>query len=101
MDFFDNLGASEKNTLTFNFAAGLLGVNILVAPTVTVTVYEGTDPNPSAILNGTPGLDSTKTLVLVPVAPTVPDTQYQIKVVCTTQFTNVVLEKTAVLPVVA
>ncbi len=94
--FFDRMVAGEKNTLTFNMSAGLLSGNLLTGtPTVAVSVYEGTDSNPSGILNGSAALDSTSTLVLVPVAPTsVTATlpiQYVITVTCATVQAAVVL----------
>ncbi len=90
--FFDRMVIGEKNTLTFNFSAGLVGAILVGVPVVTVSVFDGTDPSPSSILNGSAALDSTATLALVPVAPTaVSDIQYLISVACATSISTLKL----------
>lgn len=100
MQIFDTILPGEKNVLTFDMADGLVAGNLLAGtPSVTVTTYEGTDPNPSAIVNGTPVLDSTSTKILVAVIPTVDYTQYLFVVSSATAQTSVMLKLQAVLPV--
>jgi hypothetical protein len=100
LQYFNNLPPGAKNILTFNFALGLTGGNLLSGvPTVQVAVLRGTDPNPAAILNGAPAIDSTHTLVFVPVAPEVDDVSYVITVFCPTNNAEVVLDLAWALPV--
>ena len=100
MQFFDTKLPAEKAVLTFNMAAGLIAGNVLVGPpTVAISVYQGTDPNPTAVLNGAPGLDGTGTMILVPVQGGVATTQYLFEVECTTLQTTILLGLRAVLPV--
>jgi hypothetical protein len=100
MQYFDVILPGEKNVLTFNLAPALLNGNILTGtPTVTVTTYSGIDPDPTAILNGSPQLDSTNTQVLVPVAPTVNGVQYLIDVFVDTQLPTVLPGIQGILPV--
>lgn len=100
LQYFDNIAPGAKNFLTFNFAAGLTAGNLLSGtPTVSVTVLSGTDPNPAAILNGAPMIDSTSKLVLVPVAPAVDNVTYLLNVVCPTVNTDIVLPISWGLPV--
>jgi hypothetical protein len=102
MDFFDKKLPLEKNVLTFNMAAGLTGAATTLsgAITVTVTVYgDGIDTNPSAILNGAAGIDTTGTLISIPVQGGLQGVQYLIEVECGTNSPSVVLGKQAVLPI--
>jgi hypothetical protein len=81
-------------------APGLTDGNLLTGtPTVTVTVYSGTDPSPMAILNGAATRDATNTQVLVPVAPTIDNMVYQIMVLCATSNLDITLELPWLLPV--
>ncbi len=52
MNVFPAKTPSEQFTVTFDFTA-IAGGNVS-APTVLCTVFEGTDTNPSAVLNGSP-----------------------------------------------
>jgi hypothetical protein len=100
VQFFDMKLPAEKAVLTFNMAPGLFGGNTLFGtPSVTVSVYQGTDPNPSALLNGAPGLDASSTMILIPVQGGLPTVQYLFEVECATQQNNVLLGLRAVLPV--
>ena len=100
MQFFDTKLPAEKAVLTFNMSAGLTGGNTLLGtPTVAVSVYQGTDPNPSAVLAGAPGLDATSTMILIPVQGGLATTQYLFEVECTTAISTVLLGLRAVLPI--
>jgi hypothetical protein len=97
---FNNLPPGAKNILTFDMSAGLTGGNSLTGtPTVTVTVFRGTDPTPDAILNGAATLNAGNTQVLVPVAPTVDAVTYLITVFCNTLNPEIVLDLQWLLPV--
>lgn len=80
----------RKDVLTFDLTPQLTatGANLTGTPTVTVTVVEGVDANPTGILNGAAQIDSTTKMVLVPVAPTVDAVLYAVKVLCGTSVTN-------------
>ena len=100
MQFFDSKLPAEKAILTFNMAPGLFSGNLLLGPpTVAISVYQGTDPNPSAVLGGAPGLDPTNTMVLVAVQGGIATVQYLFEVECTTNVSTILLGLRAVLPV--
>jgi hypothetical protein len=100
VQYFDTIVPGEKNVLTFNLSAGLTNGNLLQGtPTVDVIVYSGTDADPSGILNGSPQIDTTKTLILVPVAPGVDQVIYQITAFCGTANPDILLGLPARLPV--
>lgn len=92
---------SEEQVLTFNMSAALTGGNLLVGtPTVvSVTSVRGDDPTPTAILNGPPALDSTSTLILVPVKGGIPNSSYIIEVNCASQQPPVQPSLAAILPI--
>ena len=100
IEYFEPVLPGEKNVLTFNMAPGLLNGNTLTGtPTITVTTYSGTDPDPSAILNGAAQIDSTNTKVLVPFYAQVDHTQYLVKASCATEQSTISLETQGILPV--
>ncbi len=100
LQYFSPRQAGEKNVLTFAFANGLSAGNTLAGtPTVSVSTYIGTDTNPTSILNGPAVLDSTATMVLVPVAVSLAQQQYLISVQCGTGNPGITLVLPAVLPV--
>ena len=100
MQYFDKKLPAEKTVLTFNMAAGLLNGNLLSGvPTVAVSVYSGVDASPGAVLNGAAGLDSTSTLILVPVQGGLNGVEYLFEVECGTSLTTTLLGLQAVLPV--
>ena len=91
---------AEKLILTFDFAVGLGSDDLLTGtPIATVSVLIGRDAAPTAIFNGTPGIDGTSKRVYLPVQAGVDGCDYVIKVVCTTTSASKVLALTAVLPV--
>jgi len=53
----------EIKVLKFGFARELAGASIALVQSVTPSVYKGTDPNPSAVLLGTPVVSGTDVLV--------------------------------------
>jgi hypothetical protein len=100
MQFFDKLIPGESNSLVFNFAAGLPSGYVLTGtPTVSISVYLGTDPNPSSVLVGGGTFINASTAVEVPVQPTVADTMYKIEVICATTDPGITLGLEGILPV--
>jgi hypothetical protein len=91
---FEPLYAGEKIPLTFDLTPDLAadelpaGVILVAPPTVTVTLASGVDANPTAILNGSPGLDAAKLKVIVPVQPLIGGNKYLIKVQCASTQAN-------------
>lgn len=91
---FEPLYAGEKMPLTFDMTADLTsdelppGVTLLGTPSITVIVISGVDANPTAILNGSAGLDVTQRKVIVPVQPLIGGVTYQIRVQCGTTQAN-------------
>jgi hypothetical protein len=67
MQTFDVKDPTESWPLTFNFAPDLAaGETLTGTPSITVTVLQGTDPSPQAILNGPAAFDQTLTMVIQP-----------------------------------
>jgi hypothetical protein len=100
MQYFDKKLPAEKTVLTFNLAAGLVGGALLSGvPTVAISTFVGTDASPGAIQNGAAGLDSTTTMVLVPVQAGIDGCEYLIEVDCATTNALYALGMQAVLPV--
>lgn len=100
MQQFNVKDPTENVMLTFNFAPDLpTGTILFGTPTVTVSVVQGTDPSPNAILNGRAGFDSTTTQVVVPVTGGVSGTFYEVAVSCATNNSNLLLTLAGVLPV--
>jgi len=100
MQRFDVKLPAEENVLTFNMAPGLLNGNLLSGtPTVTVTTFSGNDASPTLILNGSAQLDSTQTMVLLPVKGGLDFCDYLITVVCNTNVATVELGLQGILPV--
>ncbi len=62
-------------------------------PTVTSTVFSGTDPNPQAILAGSPSLSSNNMQILQRVSGGVPGTAYILSFRCGTAQGNVVKDQ--------
>jgi len=97
---FDVKDPSEKVTLTFDFSAGLSSEEMLSGvPVALVSMAFGTDPAPSAILNGSASIDPTLKLVFVPVQAGIADCDYVVKVVVPTSNASKVLALSAILPV--
>ena len=99
---FDEKDPAEAVKLTFDFAPDLSvlpGVLLSGIPTVTVFTLVGTDSNPSAIFNGSPGLNPASTQVIVPVLGGLSPNDYEIKVVIATTDALTILELTGILPV--
>lgn len=82
----------ESLVLTFNFLPDLGELTLTGAPTITVAVAAGYDPDPSAILNGMPQLDPTRTQWLVPVTGGLNGTSYLFYVLAPTTSSSTVLE---------
>lgn len=99
MQVFSNKLPEEAVVLTFNFSPDLGSLTLTGTPTITVSVAQGSDPTPSAILNGTPQMDSTQTQWLVPVKAGIGGVSYLIAVLTNTTQTDTILELQAILPV--
>jgi|SRR5580692_6750718 hypothetical protein len=100
MQLFPVKDPGESVDLTFNMASNLpTGVTLNGTISVAVTVIEGTDPSPSAILNGSPGLDSTSTMVIQPVTAGVSGVLYEVKVTAATTINTIILVLAGALPV--
>jgi hypothetical protein len=98
MQFFDKKLPAEKNILAFDFTAGLeSGATLTGTPTVSVSVYLGTDSNPTAILNGGSSISGNQ--VQVPVQAGLMDTMYLLEVDCSTTSGGITLGLQGVLPV--
>lgn len=86
MQVFEDFKSGEKNVLTFNYGPGLANGNTLTGTIVVeVTTVLGDDADPQAIINGVPQFDVSETMVLVPVAPTLPGVRYKILVTALTE----------------
>lgn len=100
---FDTKYPDESVRLTFDFTVDLealdAGVLLTGSPIVTVTVAQGTDPNPSAILNGSGVFDPTSMMVIVPVTAGLDQVDYSIRVKASTNDPLTVLELVGILPV--
>ena len=100
MQRFDIKDPAESVQLTFNMQPGLAATETLAgSPTVNINVIEGTDANPSLLLNGVPGFDSTSTQVIQPVTGGTNGCEYQFVVTCGTTNVKKVLTLVAALPV--
>lgn len=97
---FDPKGSDEKVRLCFDFAPDLLpGVTLVGTPVVTYSVGTGNDQAPSALANGTPILDGTKTIAIVPVQGGIGGCAYSIHAWCATTDPLVALSLTGILSV--
>ena len=97
---FDIKDIAEKVVLTFDFSAGLaVGETLTSVQSTLVSVLVGRDGAPHAILNGAATIDTTGTLVFVPVQNGVADCDYTIKAVCVTSNASKILALSAILPV--
>ena len=74
----------QSETRTYWFDASQLGSNTIVAVNIRVSVYSGTDPNPSAILSGQPWLS--EMMILQNITAGVVGTIYD--VICTISTTD-------------
>lgn len=100
MQTFQPKAPGELVALTYVFGNGLApGETLTSSISVAVVVQQGTDPNPGAILNGGPGLDSTTTQVIVPVQGGINNTVYEITVTVATSNAKKTLVLSAALPV--
>ena len=97
---FDVKDPAEFVQLTFVMSPDLTAGEQLKPPvSVSVTVLEGADPNPTGILNGAPGLDPTATQIIQPVLGGVNGCQYQIVVTAATTNPFKTLTLVGLLPV--
>jgi hypothetical protein len=100
MQYFDKKLPGEEWVLTFNMAPGLpSGVTLTGTPAVTVSTYNGTDPNPTALLNGPAQIDATATQVLVPVTGGLNQNDYLFTAFCPTTSGAILPGLEGVLPV--
>jgi hypothetical protein len=100
MQTFPVKDPGESVDLTFNMASNLpTGVTLNGAISVAVSVLEGVDPSPGAILNGAAGLDSTSTMVIQPVTGGLSGVLYEVKVTANTTTSTIVLVLAGALPV--
>ena len=79
---------AEKVVLTFDFTSELATGETLVAPSISVSVSQGADISPSAMLNGSPTLDATSKMVLQPVQAGIANVDYVFKVSSATTNTT-------------
>jgi hypothetical protein len=102
MQTFNPKAPLAKQVLTFDMTNDLApnGANMLgQAPVVTVASVYGTDPNPTAILNGNPEIDPTGLMILVPVEGGLLNEQYVITVECPTSNALIQASMAAILPI--
>lgn len=93
-------GTSEKVPLTFDFTQDLpSGVTLTGTPTIGVSVSNGTDSNPTGILNGAAGFNSGSTQVIQPVQGGVNGVDYSITCTCPTTQSNLTLSLVGLLSV--
>ena len=93
-------GTSEKVPLTFDFTQDLpSGVTLTGTPTIGVSVSNGTDSNPTGILNGAAGFNSGSTQVIQPVQGGVNGADYSITCTCPTTQSNLTLSLVGLLSV--
>lgn len=95
-DRFGVVDPTELNTLTYIFDAGLDTGEVILVPTVLVTVVSGTDPTPQNIVNGTPQISSNS--VLVSFTGQLPNVDYDVKVTVTTSNPKKILALAKILP---
>ncbi len=88
---------SQSAVLTFDFAARLAGATITSIVSVTVTVEEGVDPTPMAILNGAAAISGTA--VLQPVQGGVYGVRYLIVVIVNTSNVDLSPQLWGILPI--
>lgn len=79
--------------MDFTPRLSITGDTLTGTPTVTVSVMAGSDPNPKAILIGSPTLSATKTQVIQRVSGGVPGTAYILSFQCGTAQGNVVKDE--------
>lgn len=100
MQTFDAKDPTESWPLTFNMAPDLAAGETLVGtPSVTVTVLQGPDPSPQAILAGAAAFDQTNTMVIQPVSGGLNGCDYQIVVTCPTSNNEKILTLRGRLPI--
>jgi hypothetical protein len=100
MQRFSEKNPLESVILTFNYVLFLpTGVLLSGTPVVTITLIYGTDLNPAAMANGTPSIDPTGTLVLMPVFGGLDANDYLVVAECPTTNNYWVPALPAVLPV--
>ncbi len=97
---FANKNPVEKLKLAFDFSTDLAtGVLLSGSPTVTISDESGLEVTPALTLNGSAGLDSTSTIVVVPVKAGTDGTDYRVSVQVGTTDAQVLLELDGTLPV--
>lgn len=100
MQQFNVKDPAESVMLTFNLAPDLTSGEVLSGtPTVTVSVVQGVDTNPQAIVTGLAGFDSTQSQVVVPVSGGLSGVFYELQVTCATSNFQKRLSLAGVLPV--
>ena len=93
-------GTSEKVPLTFDFTQDLpSGVTLTGTPVLGVSVSNGTDSNPTGILNGAAGFNSGSTQVIQPVQGGVNGVDYAVTCTCPTTQSNLTLSLVGLLSV--
>jgi len=100
MQQFNVKDPAESVLLTFNMAPDLAtGETLVGAPSVNITVVQGTDASPAGMLTGVAGFDSTKTQVVVPVSGGLSNVFYEVQVTCSTSNFQKKLTLAGILPV--
>lgn len=100
MNLFGSKDPSEKMVLTFDFSSSLdVGETLSGAITVTVSMQQGSDVTPAAVLNGAASFDATNKMVLQGVQGGIDQRTYLIKVVVGTTNAKKVLALSAAMPV--
>ncbi len=86
--------------LTFDFTQDLpSGVTLTGTPVLGVSVSNGTDSNPTGILNGAAGFNSGSTQVIQPVQGGVNGVDYAVTCTCPTTQSNLTLSLVGLLSV--
>lgn len=100
MQTFPTKDPAESLDLTFDFSTNLpAGVSLNGVIVVTVSVLEGTDGSPSAIINGAPAVDATGARVVQPVKGGYSGVLYEVKVQASTTLPSIILVLAGALPV--
>lgn len=81
---FDDLIVGESDIFSFNFSDVLDDSEILSNPVITVSVINGVDLDPSALITGFPGLDASKKTVSVMLTGSVSGVTYCISAIADT-----------------
>ena len=100
MQTFDQKLPGESVVLTFDFSSGLAtGETLAGPPSVSYVTVFGGDSSPGSLSNGSPSLDPTSTLVLVPVTGGLDQNDYAVTATCGTTNAKKTLSLVGRLPV--